>query len=100
MHGSAAARQHATEALLRVERGERNALDGLREAICTYRSALEADGTTREDALQRVRELIATPASSEHTWLLPAAREALMDLAMYWCAQQDGDRPDAAVGSA
>jgi hypothetical protein len=85
---TAEARDGAVEALKYVERGERNSLDRLRDAMCTYLSALKAEGISRDDALERIRSLIATPASGDPTWLLPAAREALMDLAMHWCTEE------------
>ncbi len=84
----AEARDTALAALALVERGERNSLDNLRDAVCTYLTVLKAGGCSKDDALERVRALIATPVSPDPTWLLPAAREALMDLAMHWCTQQ------------
>ena len=85
---TAAARAAAVEALARVEQGERNSLDRLRDAICSYLAALRAEGVTKKDALEQVRTVVATPASADESWLLPAAREALTDLAMHWCTQQ------------
>jgi len=85
---TAEAREAAREALALVERGERNSLDRLRDAVCSYVAALHAEGLGKEEALEKVRLLIASPTSSEDTWLLPVAREALTDLAMHWCTQQ------------
>ncbi len=84
----AEARDSALAALALVERGERNSLDNLRDAVCTYLTVLKAGGCSKDDALERVRALIATPVSPDPSWLLPTAREALMDLAMHWCTQQ------------
>jgi hypothetical protein len=84
----AEARAAAVEALELVERGERNSLDNLRDAICAYLVVLKAEGASKDQALEKVRELIATPASADTTWLLPAAREALTELATHWCTQQ------------
>ena len=81
------ARALAVDALRAVEEGERDSLDRLRAAICTYLSALRAEGLPKADALERVREVIGTPASSNPGWLLPAARDALVDLAMHWCTE-------------
>ena len=85
---TAEAREAAVEALALVEHGERNSLDRLRDAVCGYLTALRAEGLEKPEALERVRELIANPTSGNETWLLPAAREALTDLAMHWCTQQ------------
>ena len=85
---SAEAREAVLEALTLVERGERDSLDNLRDAVCAYLSALKAEGVPREDALEQIRAVIAEPVSTDPTWLLPAAREALMDLATHWCTQQ------------
>ena len=81
------ARAAAVHALRAVEEGQRDSLDTLRSAICSYLSALRAEGLDKADALARIRSLIAAPASHDPGWLLPAAREALMDLAMYWCTE-------------
>ena len=83
-----AARARAVDALRAVEEGQRDSLDRLRTAICTYLSALKSEGVPGPEALERVREVIATPGSADPGWLLPAAREALMDLAMHWCKEQ------------
>ena len=81
----------AVHALRAVEEGQRDSLDALRSAICNYLTALRAEGLDKADALERIRSLIAEPASKDPGWLLPAAREALMDLAMYWCTEQFAD---------
>ena len=85
------ARAAAVEAVRAVEEGERDSLDRLRAAVCTYLSALRAEGTEKSAALDEVRAVIATPVSDNPGWLLPAAREALMDLAMHWCIEQYAD---------
>jgi len=76
------------EALALVERGERNSLDRLRDTVCGYLTALRAEGVQKDEALERIRVLISNAPSRDETWLLPAAREALTDLAMHWCTQQ------------
>ncbi len=85
---TAEARANALAALEQVERGERDSLDNLRDAMCAYLTALKADGVSKKEALETIRALIAVPASPDPTWLLPAAREALIDLATHWCTQQ------------
>ena len=85
------ARAAAVHALRAVEEGQRDSLDALRNAICSYLTALRGEGIQKEEALDRVRGVIAEPASGDPGWLLPAAREALMDLAMYWCTEQYAD---------
>ena len=85
---SAEARARAVEALHLVEHGERSSLDGLRDAICTYLTLLRREGISKPDALEQIRALVTTPTSNERTWLLPAAREALTDLATHWCTEQ------------
>ena len=88
---TAEARAAAVHALRAVEEGQRDSLDALRDAICTYLTQLRAEGLSKDIALERVRSVIAEPATDEPGWLLPAAREALMDLAMYWCSEQYRD---------
>lgn len=88
---TAETRAAAVHALRAVEEGQRDSLDTLRDAICNYLTALRAEGLSKDVALERVRSVIAEPASDEPGWLLPAAREALMDLAMYWCSEQYRD---------
>ena len=85
------ARAAAVQALRAVEEGHRDSLDALRSAICSYLTALRAEGLDKADAMELVRSVIAEPASDDPGWLLPAAREALMDLAMYWCSEQYAD---------
>lgn len=87
-HTSGDARAAAIDALRAVEEGQRDSLDRLRHALCSYLTALRADGLAKAEALEQVRAVIASPASDEPGWLLPAAREALMDLAMHWCVEQ------------
>ena len=88
---TADARAAAVHALRAVEEGERDSLDALRTALCGYLTALRAEGVQKPDALERVRAVISEPATDDPGWLLPAAREALMDLAMYWCTEQYSD---------
>ena len=84
------ARALAVDALRAVEEGQRDSLDRLRTALCGYLAALRTEGLPKEAALERVRALIAAPGSGDPGWLLPAAREALMELAMHWCTEQYG----------
>jgi len=90
-HADAEARAAVAQALVRLERGERNALDGLRDAVCSYVLALRTSGTSREDAIEAVRSVMAQPSGSgtEHS-ILPEAREALVELSAHWCADQFG----------
>jgi hypothetical protein len=85
----AAARERAVAALARLERGERDALSGFQEALCRYVAVLRAAGLSRDRALEAVRELVSTPASSERgSTLSAAAREALVELSTQWCADE------------
>ena len=87
----AEARAKVIEALGKMERGERNALDSLRDVLCGFVTALRAEGATRDQAIVSVRRLIAEPATSEGAFrLLPPAREALIELSMHWCAEEFG----------
>jgi hypothetical protein len=87
----AEARQRVIEALGSMERGERNALDAMRGVLCTYVTALKAEGATRDQAVEAVRELISEPTSDEGAFrLLPPAREALVELSIYWCSEAFG----------
>ena len=88
-HEVADARAGVITALSRMERGERDSLDALREALCTFVSALKAEGVSRDEALEAVRHVISEPASVEGTFRLPApAREALIELSTHWCAEE------------
>ena len=90
-HAGAEARAAVAGALARLEQGERNALDGLRDAICAYVLALRTGGTSREDAIEAVRSVMAQPSGSgDERSILPPAREALVELSMHWCADQYG----------
>jgi len=85
------ARAGVVAALARMERGERDSLDVLRESLCTYVSALKADGATREMAIDAVRDVISAPATLDGSFrLLAPAREALIELSMHWCAEEYG----------
>ncbi len=83
------ARRGVALALASVELGERNALEGLRQALCSFVVALREGGGSKEDAIAAVKALMAEPATlGGATTLLPPAREALVELSTYWCAQE------------
>ena len=83
------AREWVIDALGRMERGERNALDEMREALCAFVSALKSDGATREQATEEVRRIITEPVTAEGGFrLLGPAREALIELSLYWCSEE------------
>jgi hypothetical protein len=85
------AREWVIDALARMERGERNALEEMREALCALVTALKADGATREQATEEVRRIIAEPVTTEGSFrLLEPAREALIELSLYWCSEEFG----------
>ena len=86
---SAIERAHVIKALQRVEQGERDSLDELRSALCTYVGAMRAEGFDKETAIRAVAELIMTPASPVGESNLRApAREALVELSTHWCADE------------
>ena len=83
------ARSGVVMALERVERSERDAIDGLREAICGFVGALQGEGSTRDEIIEAVRALVAEPRTPEgERSLRPAVREALVELAVYWCVDE------------
>ena len=82
------AREWVIDALGRMERGERNALDEMREALCALVGALKANGATREQTTEEVRRIITEPVTTEGSFrLLAPAREALIELSLYWCSE-------------
>jgi hypothetical protein len=82
-------RQRVVQALERVEQSERDAVDGLRAAICTLVTTLRTEGASAEQAAAEVRKLIEVPATPEGAGALaPAVREALVDLALHWCTEE------------
>lgn len=81
-----AAREQARTALAHLERGHRDAMDELREALCRYVGALRKDGLTREATLAAVRAFVATPATPDGALALtPIVRDALAELTVQWC---------------
>jgi hypothetical protein len=81
-----AARERATTALGRLEHGQRDAMDELREALCSYVGALRGEGWTREATLATVRTLIGTPVTPDGALALtPIVRGALAELTLQWC---------------
>jgi hypothetical protein len=92
-----AARQRATSALGRLEHGQRDAMDELREALCGFVGALRHEGWTREATLATVRTLIAMPVNHDGAdALTPIVRDALAELTLEWC-QAEYDRLAAAT---
>ena len=84
----AEARENVVAALARMERGERNALDGLREALCTFVGVMKSEGASREQAVEAVRQVISEPATADAFRLVAPAREALIELSLHWCAEE------------
>ena len=94
---ASAARQRATLALGRLEHGQRDAMDELREALCGFVGALRHEGWTREATLATVRTLIAMPVNPDGAdALTPIVRDALAELTLEWC-QAEYDRLAAAT---
>ena len=88
---TATARERVIDALGRMEQGERNALEEMREALCAMACALKADGASSDESLDEVRRVIAGPVIETGGFRLhPAAREALVELSLYWCAAELG----------
>ena len=82
------AREWVRTALGRMERGERNALEEMREALCALVTALKAEGASQAEALRTVRGIVSEPLTEEGAFrLLPSAREALVELSIYWCSE-------------
>ena len=84
------ARANVVAALGKMERGERNSLDGLRDVLCAFVGALKAEGASRDQAMEAVRQVISEPATAEAFRLLAPAREALIELSIYWCTEEYG----------
>jgi hypothetical protein len=86
-----AARSDVVNALGRLERGERNALDGFRSALCTFIGTLRDHGVARETVVESVRAVVSAPATPEGARTLhPSAREALIEMSINWCADEFG----------
>ena len=82
-------RDNVVNALGRLERSERDAVDGLRTAICGFVGSLRAEGATQEQVVEAVRTLVASPATADGALnLAPAVREALVELAIHWCVDE------------
>jgi len=82
----AIARSQVIAALGRVEEGQRDAMDDLRVALCTYVGTLRRDGLSREATLAGIRALIAAPATPVGgVSLTPVVRQALAELTLQWC---------------
>lgn len=88
---SAIERAYVVNALRRVEQGERDSLDELRSALCSFVGALRAEGIDKDEATRIVGELIMTPTEpAGETNLQAPAREALVELSTHWCAEEYG----------
>jgi hypothetical protein len=84
-------RANVVQALERLERSERDAIDELRQAICGFVGSLRGEGASEDQVKEAVRALVATPASTDGAVnLAPAVREALVELAVHWCADEYG----------
>ena len=84
----AEARDSVIAALARMERGERNALDGLRDVLCTFVGVMKTEGASRDQVIEAVRRVISEPATTDAFRLLAPAREALIELSLHWCAEE------------
>jgi hypothetical protein len=83
------ARDDVVRALGRLERGERNALEEVRLALCPLIAELRARGMSYDAIVENVRTLVSTPTTPEGEYtLLSAAREALLELSIQWCAEE------------
>lgn len=88
---SAIERTYVIDALRRVEQGERDSLDELRSALCSFVGALRAEGVDKDQATRIVSEIIMTPTEpAGETNLQAPAREALVELSAHWCAEEFG----------
>jgi hypothetical protein len=86
---SAAARSNVVAALGRVEEGQRDAMDDLRVALCTYVGVLRREGLSRDATLAGIRTLIAAPATPGGAIsLTPVVRQALAELTLQWCEEE------------
>jgi hypothetical protein len=73
-------------ALGRVETGQRDALDELRQALCAYVDVLRRAGQTRDGVLAQIRQIMKQPATPGGAYsLTPIVREALAELTLEWC---------------
>jgi hypothetical protein len=85
------ARDEVVRALGRLEQGERDALEEVRLALCPLIAALRADGKSYDSIVESVRALVSSPTTPEGEFgLHPAAREALVELSVQWCANEYG----------
>jgi hypothetical protein len=84
--GIESARSAVTAALGRVENGQRDALEELRQALCAYVEVLRRAGQTRDAVLSEIRQIMAQPATPGGAYSLrPIVREALAELTLEWC---------------
>jgi hypothetical protein len=82
------AQLEVVEALGRLERSERNALEEFRTALCVFIGSLRAQGMDRDTVAETVRALVAVPTTDNVRGLHPSAREALIELSIHWCAEE------------
>jgi hypothetical protein len=86
---SAAVRSEVVAALARVEEGQRDAMEDLRGALCSYVTVLRREGLSREATLAGIKALIATPATPNGgVSLTPIVRQALAELTLQWCESE------------
>jgi len=95
------ARGRVAEQLARLERSERDALHGLQGALCSYVGALKGEGASADQVTAAVRELVRTPATPDAELVIaPAVREALVHLAVSWCAAEFARQEEMANSNA
>ena len=87
--GSPRAEDEVRRALAWCERGERDSLELLQQALCAFVSARRRDGATRDSVLGEVRQLVGESFTPERISMLPAVtREALAELTLQWCEKE------------
>ena len=93
------ARGGVMRALAAVEVGERNSLERLRSALCTFVGVLREDGASKEQVIEIIRTIVATPATPAARFgLLHPARIALVELSINWCIEEYDSSPGQARG--
>jgi hypothetical protein len=83
------ARAELLRALGAVESGDRNSLERMRGALCAYVHALRDDGASKEQVIEIIRSIVATPTTASARFgLLHPARVALVELSVSWCDEE------------